>query len=86
MYVLDLARKLGILTEERNIELYGVIHADEAFFTSTPFSLMPCTKINGLPIGDGTVGAMAKRLLDEWSKEVGVNIVAQAKAYAAEMG
>lgn len=83
-YVLDLARRLGIPAEERNIELYDVIHADEAFFTSTPFSLMPCTKINGLAIGNGRVGPMTKRLLGEWSKDVGVDIVAQAKAYAAE--
>jgi branched-chain amino acid aminotransferase len=86
MYVLDLARRLGIPAEEGNIELYDVIHADEAFFTSTPFSLMPCTKVNGLPIGDGAVGPMARHLLDEWSKEAGVDIVGQAKAYAAEMG
>jgi len=85
-YVLDLARKLGMPAEERNIELYDVIHADEAFYTSTAFSMLPCTKINGLTIGDGSVGPVFKQLIDAWSAEVGVDIIAQTKAFAAEVG
>jgi len=86
MYVLNLARRLGIPAEERNIELYDVIHADEAFFTSTAFSLLPCVKINGLTIGSGRMGPLAKKFLAEWSKEVGVDIVGQTRAFAAEAG
>ena len=85
-YVLQLARRLGIPTEERNVELYDVIHADEAFFTSTAMSMLPCTKINGLPIGDGKPGTTFKRLIDAWSEEVGVDIIAQTKAFATEIG
>jgi len=85
-YLLNLARRLGIPAEEKNIELYDVIHADEAFFSSAAFSLLPCTRINGLAIGDGKMGPMTKRLLTEWSKEVGVDIVAQTRAFAKEVG
>jgi len=85
-YVLNLAGRLGIPAEERNIELYDVIHADEAFFTSTAMSMLPCTRVNGLPIGEGRPGAMFKRLMDAWSEEVGVDIIAQTKAFAAEVG
>jgi branched-chain amino acid aminotransferase len=85
-YILDLALRLGIEGQETNIDLYDAIHADEAFFTSTAFSMLPCTKINGLAIGDGTVGPVFKRLIDAWSEEVGVDIIAQTKAFAAEVG
>ena len=33
---------------------------------------------NGLPVGDGQVGPIAKRLLAAWSEMVGVDIVQQA--------
>ena len=86
MYIMDLAKRLGIHVEEKNIELYDVIHSDEAFFTSTAISVLPCTKINGLIIGNGKMGSMTKLLLDEWSKEVGVDIVKQTKNFANEVG
>jgi branched-chain amino acid aminotransferase len=38
---------------------------------------MPATRFNGLPIGDGRVGSVTKRLLAAWSEQVGVDIVAQ---------
>lgn len=85
-YLLDLARRLGIPAEEKNIELYDVIHSDEAFFSSTAFSMLPCTKINGLAIGNGKMGPVTSHLLNEWSKEVKVDIMAQTKAFAKEVG
>lgn len=85
-YILELAQRLGIPAAECNIELYDVVNADEAFFTSTAFCMLPCTKINGLLIGDGKPGPMFKRLLDAWSNDVGVDILAQTKAFAAEVG
>jgi hypothetical protein len=35
------------------------------------------TRINGMPIGDGKPGPMFKRLIEHWSRIVGVDIVAQ---------
>ena len=83
-YVMELASKKGITVEEKNIELYDVIHADEAFFTSTAISILPCVKINGLAIGEGRMGDMTKLLLDEWGREVGVDIIRQTRDFAAE--
>ena len=40
---------------------------------------MPATRFNGLPVGDGQVGPITKRLLQAWSELVGVDIVAQAQ-------
>ena len=85
-YVLQLAERLDIPAAERNIEFYDVVNADEAFYTSTAFSMLPCTKINGLTIGDGKTGPIFKRFIETWSEEVGVDIVAQTKAFAAEAG
>ena len=80
-----LTERLGIPAEEKNIELYDAYHADEAFYTSTGFSMLPCTKVNGLDIGDGRPGEMFQRLIDEFSEDVGVDIIAQTKAFAAEV-
>jgi len=84
-YILGLAERLGIPAEERNIELYDAYHADEAFYTSTGFCMLPCTKINELDIGNGRPGEMFQRLIDEFSEDVGVDIIAQTKAFAAEV-
>lgn len=78
--VLELATQLGIPTEVTDFQPYDIYTADEAFFTSTPYCIMPATKFNGLPVGDGKVGPIAKRLLQAWSESVGVDIVAQAQA------
>lgn len=75
--VIELAGSLGIGVRETNIQPYDVYTADEAFFTSTPYCMMPATRFNGLPVGDGAVGPITQRLLAAWSELVGVDIVAQ---------
>lgn len=77
---LELAQKLGIPTQETVLLPYDLATADEVFFTSTPYCIMPATKFNGLPVGDGKVGPVTRRLLDAWSELVGVDIVQQALA------
>lgn len=72
--VIDLAGKLGIPFRERDLQVYDVLNADEAFLTSTPFCMMPVTKLNGVPIADGRPGAVYRKLLDAWSGEVGLDI------------
>ncbi len=81
-YVIELAGKLGIPVREKNFGVYEVIQADEAFYTSTPFSILPCTKIDGVDICTGRCGPVTQRLIDAWSESVGVAIVAQAKGFA----
>ncbi|MDO8361192.1 MAG: aminotransferase class IV [Devosia sp.] len=77
---LELANKLGIPTEETVLLPYDLATADEVFFTSTPYCIMPATKFNGLPVADGKVGPITRRLLEAWSELVGMDIVAQAQA------
>jgi branched-chain amino acid aminotransferase len=75
--VIELAGKLGIPFVERDLQVYNVMNAEEAFLTSTAFCLMPVTKINGVPIADGKPGALTRRLLAAWSAEVGLDIAKQ---------
>lgn len=84
--ILELAAELGVRCHERNLEPYDVMTAEEAFFVSTPFVLMPVTRFNGHPVGVGAVGSTTHRLLGAWSEMVGIDIVAQAKRYAEEAG
>ncbi len=83
--VMDLAGEIGVPVREANLEPYDVIVAQEAFFASTPFVIMPATTFNDRPVGDGRVGPIALRLLDAFSETVGIDIAAQAKAYGAHL-
>ena len=78
--IFQLANQLEIPIEECQLLPYDVITADEAFFTSTPYCIMPATKFNGLEIGDGQVGQITKKLLAAWSENVGVDIIKQAQS------
>jgi branched-chain amino acid aminotransferase len=75
---MELARGLGVEVVEKRLLPYDFATADEVFFTSTPYCIMPCTKFNGQAVGSGVVGPLVGRLLGAWSELVGVDIVAQA--------
>lgn len=85
--VLELAARLGLPCRECNLEPYDVMTADEAFFPSTPFSIMPATRFNGHAVGAGVVGPITQRLMDAWNAlvEVEVDMVAQARLYAEQV-
>jgi len=57
------------------------MEAQEAFFTATPFCMLPVVSINGTPISDGRVGPKYKHLLQRWSENVGVDIKGQIQAW-----
>jgi branched-chain amino acid aminotransferase len=75
--VMELAAKLGIAFIERDIQVFEAVNAEEAFLSSTPFCLMPATRINGVPIGDGKPGPSYRRLMNAWGELVGLNITEQ---------
>ena len=77
--VLELAAELGIPARETRLLPYDLHTADEVFFTSTPYCIMPATRFNGLPVADGRVGPIVRRLLAAWSERVGMDIIAQAQ-------
>ncbi len=75
--VIELAGELGIPFEERDIPVSAAEHAEEAFLSSTSYCLMPVTRINDAPLGDGQPGPVYRRLLTAWSQRVGLNIERQ---------
>ena len=84
-YIFELAQILKIPCIEKNIEPYDVYGADEAFMTGTPFCLLPTISLNGLAIGNGLMGDISKKLLNQWSSEVGLDIEAQIIEYGQEV-
>jgi branched-chain amino acid aminotransferase len=83
-YISELAAEIGIACVEKNIEPYDVLCADEAFMTGTPFCLLPVTSLNGSKISDGKMGKITRRLLEDWSRNVKVDIEGQIKRWDAE--
>lgn len=79
----ELTPQVGLRVIEKNIEPYDVYTADEAFMTGTPFCMLPVTRLNGVPIGDGRVGEGFSRLIKQWSKNTGIDIVKQIKDWNA---
>ncbi len=83
--VMELLEEMGTPAVEQDFGLYEAANADEAFFTATSFAIMPVTKLNGRPVGDGKPGPLTTRLIEAWSTMAGVDIVAQANDYAARV-
>lgn len=77
----ELAPELGLNCYEKNLEPYDVITANEAFMTGTPFCILPVTNLNSVTIGNGKMEKITKQLIDKWSKNVGVDIIAQIKKW-----
>jgi branched-chain amino acid aminotransferase len=79
----ELAEALDLAWEPRRLVAADVASADEVLLTSTPNCLLPVTRYEGSPIGDGTPGPIYTRLLAAWSDAVGVDIPQQATNRAA---
>jgi branched-chain amino acid aminotransferase len=77
----ELCPELGIPVIEKNIEVYDVYTADEAFITGTPFCMLPVTSLNGLEIGNGKVGNIFSKILERWSLNTGVDIKKQIQSW-----
>jgi len=79
--LLELAQVLEIPVKETNFQVYDVMNADEAFISVTSRCIMPVTRINGSPIGDGKPGPMVARLQNGWAEHFGFDFVSQALAH-----
>lgn len=80
-FIFDLCKENKIIYKEKNIELYDIITADEAFFSATPFCMLPCVSINGILINNGKPGFVYKSILELWSEYVGLNIKEQIQKW-----
>lgn len=75
--VRELASDLGLRWVEKDLQPYDVVNADEAWLTSTPWCIAPCTKFNNMPIGRGEPGPMFYRIIQAWSDRVGIDVLKQ---------
>lgn len=69
--MIELAGEMGIPVEERAIPLSELYRADEVFFTGTTTEVRPSVEVDGRPIGDGRVGAVARGLFDGFLRVTG---------------
>jgi branched-chain amino acid aminotransferase len=53
---------LGLEVVEREIDRTELYVADEAFFCGTGYEITPIVSVDRFPLGDGTVGAVTRRL------------------------
>ncbi|MCA9235446.1 MAG: aminotransferase class IV, partial [Planctomycetales bacterium] len=78
----ELADQLEIPRREADLAPAELAVADEAFLTSTSICMQPLTTLDGRPLGSGQPGPIYQQLLAAWSTLVGVDIAAQARAFA----
>jgi branched-chain amino acid aminotransferase len=76
--VIEQAGQLGIPCEERDLDVYDAVTADEVFLTSTSLCICGVRSVNGQAIGDGGVpGPITRRLTEAYVALVGTDFVAQ---------
>jgi len=64
--VMELAGKLGVDAREEPFTRHDLYIASECFLTGTAAEIVPVVKIDGRNIGDGKVGELTKRLMQEY--------------------
>ena len=68
--VFDLCQDINLGVDAESIPVERVRRGDEVFITSTAGGIMPVTKIDGVPLGDGKPGPLTKQLHDlYWSRK-----------------
>jgi len=82
--VSELANELDFEYCPEELRVYDVLNADEAFTSSTPYCVLSVTKLNGTPIGEERPGPTFRKMMDAWSRLVGLDIVKQMTEVAAE--
>lgn len=69
-YVLELCPALGLSCGEAVLRDADLLHADEAFLTSTTKEIVPIVRVDGRPIGEGVPGPVTRRLMEEFRRRV----------------
>lgn len=64
--VMRIGRDVGFNVVEKDMTPFELMNADEVFLTGTKAEMVPIVSISGRTIGDGKVGLVTKRLLNEF--------------------
>ncbi|MCP4786712.1 MAG: hypothetical protein GY903_17555 [Fuerstiella sp.] len=78
----SLAGHMGISFVRRDMSVDDIRSADEVFLSSTSPCVLPVVTVDDLPIGGGVPGEIFRQTIDCWGSLVGLDIVAQATAFA----
>ena len=78
----QLANALSIPFQQQDLTPAELTAADELLMTSTSPCVWSVTELDGVAIGDGSVGPISRKLLAAWSSLVGLDIAAQAARFA----
>jgi branched-chain amino acid aminotransferase len=72
--VLELARSMGITTTVRQVKVGELLTATEAFLTSSTLEIMPLTRLDNKPIGNGKPGPVTRQLMSGYRALVADNL------------
>jgi branched-chain amino acid aminotransferase len=64
--VIELASERGLPLEAREVPAEEVRRADEVFLSSTAGGVMPVTRVDGDPVGNGEPGTITLRLREAY--------------------
>lgn len=78
--VIELAGEMGIPVVEKDLTLFDIYRADEAFWTTSSYCMIPCSRVNHVAF-PSCPGSLFERLIAAWSDKVGVDIIGQARKY-----
>lgn len=78
--VIELAKELGVPVVEQDLTLFDVYRADEAFWTTSSYCMLPCSRVNQVSLPQ-CPGPLFEKLIAAWSNKVGVDIIGQARKY-----
>ena len=70
--VIDLARDLGLVVEEKIFTRHDLYTADECFLTGTAAEVIPVVKIDSRVIGNGSPGVVTHKLIEEFRQITGL--------------
>lgn len=64
--IIEIAGDLGLPIVERSVDRTELYKAQEVFLTGTGAKVSPVVEIDGVPVGEGTVGTVSKKLQDTY--------------------
>ncbi len=68
--VMDICAELGIPSEERVMNRFDILSADECFLTGTAAEVIAATSLDGATIGTGHAGPITSRILARYQEMV----------------
>lgn len=78
MEILEIAGEAGIPVREGDMTIFEAVNADEAFLCTTSFAILPAGLINGQSLRGAVPGKVTLKLIEGFSKRVGMDILEQA--------